>query len=43
MKLRIDDKILVSWNSMMISALSILYRISGNEKYLNAAKISQNL
>lgn len=41
MKLRIDDKILVSWNSMMISALSILYRISGNEKYLNAAKISQ--
>lgn len=41
MKLRIDDKILVSWNSMMISALSILYRISGNEKYLNAAKKSQ--
>lgn len=41
MKLRIDDKILVSWNSMMISALSILYRISGNEKYLNSAKKSQ--
>ena len=43
MKLRIDDKILVSWNSMMISALSILYRISGNEKYLNAAKYPKNL
>lgn len=43
MKLRIDDKILVSWNSMMISALSILYRISGNEKYLNSAKNPKNL
>ena len=41
MKLRIDDKILVSWNSMMISALSILYRISGNEKDLNSPKKSQ--
>ncbi|MDC0211272.1 thioredoxin domain-containing protein [Candidatus Nitrosopelagicus sp.] len=32
-----DDKIITSWNSMMISAFSKGYRISGNEKYLNAA------
>lgn len=35
--LHIDDKILLSWNSMMIAAMSILYRVSGNGKYLNAA------
>lgn len=38
----IDDKIITSWNSMMISAFAKGYRISGNEKYLkmaiNAAK-----
>ncbi|MDC0202891.1 thioredoxin domain-containing protein [Candidatus Nitrosopelagicus sp.] len=32
-----DDKIITSWNSMMISAYAKGYRISGNEKYLNAA------
>ncbi|HJM45874.1 MAG TPA: thioredoxin domain-containing protein, partial [Candidatus Nitrosopelagicus sp.] len=32
-----DDKIITSWNSMMISAFSKGYRISGNEAYLNAA------
>ena len=32
-----DDKIITSWNSMMISAFAKGYRISGNEKYLNAA------
>lgn len=36
-KLHLDDKILLSWNSMMIAALSMLYRVSRNEKYLNAA------
>lgn len=35
--LHIDDKILLSWNSMMIAALAMLYRVSQNEKYLNAA------
>ena len=32
-----DDKIITSWNSMMISAFAKGYRISGNEKYLNVA------
>ena len=32
-----DDKIITSWNSMMISAFAKGYRISGNENYLNAA------
>ena len=40
-KLHFDDKILLSWNSMMIAALSMLYRISHNEKYLNAAVNTQ--
>lgn len=40
-KLHLDDKILVSWNSMMIAALSVLYRASGNEKYLQAALKAQ--
>ena len=37
-----DDKIITSWNSMMITAFAKGYRISGNEKYryaaVNAAK-----
>lgn len=36
-KLHLDDKILLSWNALMIAAMSILYRVSRNEKYLNAA------
>ncbi|MDE7367759.1 MAG: thioredoxin domain-containing protein [Lachnospiraceae bacterium] len=36
-ELHLDDKILTSWNSMMIAALSILYRVSRNEKYLQTA------
>ena len=32
--LHLDDKILLSWNSMMIAALAILYRVSENEDYL---------
>ncbi len=41
MNLHLDDKILVSWNSMMIAALSVLYRVSKKEEYLCAAKQSQ--
>ena len=40
-KLHLDDKILLSWNSMMIAAMSMLYRVSRNEKYLNTAINSQ--
>lgn len=40
-KLHLDDKILVSWNSMMIVALSVLYRVSHNEEYLRAAVHAQ--
>lgn len=36
-KLHLDDKILTSWNSMMIAALSILYRVSHNNNYLQTA------
>lgn len=36
-KLHLDDKILLSWNAMMIAAMSMLYRVSHNEKYLNSA------
>ena len=32
-----DDKIITSWNSMMISAFAKGYRISGNEKYRDTA------
>lgn len=40
-KLHLDDKVLMSWNSMMIGALSILYRVSGNDRYLQAASDAQ--
>ncbi len=40
-KLHLDDKILLSWNSLMIAALSMLYRVTRNRKYLNAAQKSQ--
>ncbi len=33
-----DDKILTSWNGLMISAMCRLYLASGKENYLNAAK-----
>ena len=39
--LHLDNKILLSWNSMMIAALSMLYRITRNRKYLCAAQKSQ--
>ncbi|MDE5649263.1 MAG: hypothetical protein K2I33_05110, partial [Oscillospiraceae bacterium] len=40
-KLHLDDKILLSWNSMMIAALSMIYRVSRNQKYLSAAVNAQ--
>ena len=40
-KLHLDDKILLSWNSIIIFAMTMLYRITRNEKYLNAAQKSQ--
>ncbi|MBR5534288.1 MAG: thioredoxin domain-containing protein [Ruminiclostridium sp.] len=33
-----DDKVITSWNGLMIGALSWLYRVTGEEKYLNAGK-----
>lgn len=39
--LHLDDKILTSWNSLMIAALSVLYRLSRKEKYLLAAVNAQ--
>lgn len=36
-----DDKILLSWNAIMIVTLAILYRISHKEQYLNTAKNAQ--
>lgn len=41
-RLHLDDKILISWNSLMIAALSVLYRASHNEKYIQAAQNAQN-
>ena len=40
-KLHLDDKILLSWNSMMIAAMSMLHRVSREGKYLRAAENTQ--
>lgn len=40
-KLHLDDKILTAWNSLMICAMAVLYRVTGEESYLAAAKRSQ--
>ncbi len=37
-KLHLDDKVLTSWNSLMISAFSYMYRTFNDEKYLDAAQ-----
>ncbi len=47
-KPRLDDKILTSWNGLMLSGLIDAYRFLGNERYLelslqNATFIEQNL
>ena len=36
--LRTDDKVLSAWNGLMISGLCALYRASGEERYLEAAR-----
>lgn len=40
-KLHLDDKILLSWNSLMIAAFAMLYRVSGQDLYLQTAKRAQ--
>lgn len=40
--LHFDDKILLSWNALMIAAMSMLYRVSKEEKYLQSAINAQN-
>ncbi len=37
-KLHTDDKILTAWNSLMIAAFCMLYRISGKQEYLDTAE-----
>ena len=37
-RLHLDDKILTAWNGLMIAAMCQLYRVSGEERYLAAAK-----
>lgn len=39
--LHLDDKILTSWNALMIAAMSHLYRVTGEERYLNVARNAQ--
>ncbi len=39
--LHVDDKILLSWNCMMIAALCMLYRATQKDKYLDAALKAQ--
>ncbi len=34
----LDDKVLTAWNGLMISAFAAGYRVTGEEKYLDAAK-----
>ena len=40
-KLHLDDKLLSSWNSLMISALTLLYRTEGKKEYLKASLRAQ--
>ena len=39
--LHLDDKILTSWNGLMIAAMCYLYRVTQNEKYLGVAEQAQ--
>ncbi len=39
--LHLDDKILTAWNSLMICALSVLYRVTGENQYLLRAQQTQ--
>lgn len=40
-RLHLDDKILTSWNGLMIGAMCYLYRVTQNEKYLGVAEQAQ--
>ena len=40
-KLHLDDKVLLSWNSLMITALTMLYRVTRDEKYITQAQKAQ--
>lgn len=40
-ELHLDDKILTSWNGLMIAAMCYLYRTTGKKKYLHAAVDAQ--
>ncbi len=39
--LHLDDKVLTSWNALMICAMTILYRITGKPGYLSSAGRAQ--
>lgn len=41
-KLHLDDKILTSWNALMICAMAMLYRVTGEQRYLAAAEKAQS-
>lgn len=41
--LHLDDKILTSWNGLMIAAMCHLYRVTGKKDYLDAAINAQKL
>ena len=40
-RLHLDDKVLTSWNALMISAFALLYRVTGKDAYLSAAQAAQ--
>lgn len=40
--LHLDDKVLTSWNALMIAGMCHLYRVTGKKEYLEAAKNSQS-
>lgn len=40
-RLHLDDKILLSWNAMMITAFAMLYRVTGQKLYLKTAQAAQ--
>lgn len=40
-RLHLDDKVLTAWNALMICAMSMLYRVTGNQRYIEAGKNAQ--
>ncbi len=40
--LHLDDKVLTSWNGLMITAMCHLYRVTGNKEYLEVAEKAQD-